>query len=254
MMFLALFALVLQGCGDGVRVLPLSDADPSGYYDVSGYADIDDGASGTRKIDNLQALVNGNRIMMMSTGEGLLYDGSITNINGNSFEADFTIYTDGDNPMTATASGTITEGSSITGTLTGSGVGSGTFSLRYATTNSEVADISRIENIAGTNATWGAKIGGGAFAQEFIINEAGEITHNTASLGGIFSSCELSGSITPIDGSSLYAVSVDLTKCDGNIFNGIYIGLATSRTQSNQDDTLVFAVADGRYGLNGDFQ
>ena len=40
MLLLALFALVLQGCGDGVRVLPQSDADSTGYYTTTGYAQV----------------------------------------------------------------------------------------------------------------------------------------------------------------------------------------------------------------------
>ncbi|VAW84685.1 hypothetical protein MNBD_GAMMA18-1218 [hydrothermal vent metagenome] len=255
MMILALLALALQGCGDGVRILP-SDADPSGYYNRDGHADVDDGASGTRKIENLQALVNGDRIMMMSTAEGLLYDGTITSINGDDFTADFTIYTDGDNPIDAKASGTITTGSLITGTLTGNGVGSGIFTLQYASTNDDMADISRIENVVGVNETWQALIGGAIIEQEFVVNNEGVITHDTISGGGIFSNCDLNGKITPISRSSLYNVNVRLMDCSsgGGGANGTYTGLATSRTDSSQDDVLLFAVANGRYSPNADFQ
>ncbi len=145
MILLVLFVLTMQGCGGGGGG-PVVDADPAGYYTNTGTASVDNGAGGTTSIDDLQAIVNGNRIMMMSTANELLYDGAITNISGNDFTADFTIYTEGENPLTATASGMITQGSRITGTLTGSGVGSRTFSLLYATTNNEVADISRIKN------------------------------------------------------------------------------------------------------------
>jgi len=83
--------------------------------------------------------------MMMSTANKLLYDGTITNISGNDFTAEFIIFTDGENPMTATARGTITEGSKIEGTLIGSGAGSGTFSLLNGT-NNEAEDISNTIN------------------------------------------------------------------------------------------------------------
>ncbi|VAW84673.1 hypothetical protein MNBD_GAMMA18-1213 [hydrothermal vent metagenome] len=46
MLLLALFALILQGCGDEVRILPQSDADPAGYYINKGTASVDDGAGG----------------------------------------------------------------------------------------------------------------------------------------------------------------------------------------------------------------
>ena len=257
MLLLALFALALQGCGDGVRILPLSDADPAGYYINKGTASVDNGAGGTIDITDLQAMVDGNRIMMMSVANELLYDGTITNISGNNFTADFTIYTEGGlflGPTKATASGTITTGSSITGTLNGSGVGSGTFSLLYATTNNTVAALPRIENVVGINTNWQAKVGGSFAAQELIIDNAGVLTEVDFSGGGGFTGCELDGTLIPISGSSLYRVSVVLTGCGSSTRDGTYTGLATSRTDATTDDTLVFAAADGRYSMDGDFK
>jgi len=116
-------------------------ADHAGYYSNAGTASVDDGLGGTLGINDLQAMVTGTRIIMLSMDKELLYDGTITDITGDNFTADFTIYTAGENPVTATASGTITAGSSITGTLTGAGVGSGTFDLLYANTNNQVAAL-----------------------------------------------------------------------------------------------------------------
>ena len=105
----------------------------------------------------------------MGEAKGLLYYGTITNISGNDFTADFTVYTDGANPMAATASGTITEGSSISGTLTGSGMGSGTFSLLYANTNDQTAAMVR---------PWaGAGGGGGSCKVEGNMREISTYTH-----------------------------------------------------------------------------
>jgi hypothetical protein len=223
------------------------------------------------EISNLQAMVAGDRIMMMGTSivDGdevrFLYDGTIT-ITQNSFEASFRIYTTtvissvgtgGQNPIDATASGTIDEGKSITGTLVGSGVGNGTFSLNYGVSNNQAADILRIEN-GPDNINWSAKIGGGAGEQEFIIDNAGSITHDLSSGGGVFSTCNMDGTITPISGTSLYSVIITLTTCNagGGLPNGDYTGLAASRTQDllDPDDTLVFAVTNGTYSPNGDFK
>ncbi|MCF6258052.1 MAG: cadherin repeat domain-containing protein, partial [Gammaproteobacteria bacterium] len=124
-----------------VTITVRSDADPVGYYINTGTASVDDGMDGTIDINDLQAMVNGTRIIMLSAAHELLYDGTITSTNGNDFMADFTIYTSGENPVMATASGTITGGSSITGTLAGSGVGSGTFSLIYADTNNQTTAL-----------------------------------------------------------------------------------------------------------------
>jgi len=246
-----------------VTVTVIDDANPVGYYTNTGTASVSDGMSGTIDINDLQAMVNGDRtmvngdrIMMMSVANKLLYDGTITNINGNDFTVDFTIYTDGENPVSATASGTITEGSTIEGTLVGSGAGSGTFSLLYATMNDAVADISRIENVVGVNRAWIALIGDSVVEQEFIINNMGAIMHDASGGPGIFSGCDFNGTITPITNSSLYAVTVILTECNtgGGIANGTYTGLTTSRTDSAEDDTLVFAVTNGEYSPNADFE
>ncbi len=236
-----------------VTVTVIEDANPAGYYINTGAASVDDGMSGTIDINDLQAMVNGNRIMMMSAANKLLYDGIITTLSGNSFTADFTIYTDGIDPVSATASGTITTGSSITGTLIGSGVGSGTFSLLYASTNDQLADIARVENVAGANTTWMALIGNAIIEQEFIIDNIGVITHVFTTAVGIFDSCKLDGTITPITNSSLYSVSVMLTDCTNGAVNGTYTGLATSRTDASEDDILVFAVTNGSYSPNADF-
>lgn len=143
-MFLLLFALALQGCGSSES--PVVDASPAGYYTNIGIASVDDGAGGTISVNDLQGIVNDDGVMMMmSTANKLLYDGTITNISGNDFTAEFIIFTDGENPMTATARGTITEGSKIEGTLIGSGAGSGTFSLLNGT-NNEAEDISNTIN------------------------------------------------------------------------------------------------------------
>ncbi len=253
-MFLALFTLTVQGCGGssgGGGVTP--DANPAGYYINTG-----DVQGGSVAVGDLQAMVNGDRIMMMSVDNRLLYDGRITGISGTDFTADFIIYTDGKNPVAATASGTITTGSSITGTLDGSGVGSGTFSLLYdVTASNTVADLSRIENMAGANTTWMALLGIGIAVAEqgFSIDNGGEITHVFSGSPGIFSSCDVNGTIMPITDSSLYDVTVTLTGCSagGGLANGDYTGLAISRTDSSEDDILVFAVTNDSYAPSADF-
>ena len=245
MLLLALLALILQGCGDGVRILPPSDADPTGYYINKGTASVDNGAGGTIAIDDLQALVDGKRIMMLSIANELLYDGTITSITGNSFEADFTIYTAGKNPLTATASGTITAGSSITGTLTGSGVGSGQFTLLYATTNDQAAAM--------TSAWLGSGGGFGEFG--FTIDGAGSLVHDeSAGSGQLFLQCQMKGTVTPVSGTRLYRVDVELKDCDDLDVNGAsYSGLTTTRDESTTDDRLVYAVSNGTYTLSGEF-
>jgi len=110
--------------------------------------------------------------------------------------------------------------------------------------------------MVGANETWQALIGNNnGLEQKFIIDNEGGITHNFSGGPGIFSSRDFNGTITPIADRSLYDVNVTLTNCnaDGGVANGTYIGLAISRTDSSQDDTLVFAVTNGSYSPSADF-
>ncbi|MCF6261265.1 MAG: hypothetical protein L3J98_14070 [Gammaproteobacteria bacterium] len=138
-LFLVLLSLILQGCDGGEN-----NANPVGYFTDIGIANVDNDAGKTIKINDLQGVVMDDNIMMMSMSHKIVYDGIITNINGNYFTADFIIFVEDKNPTTATANGIITEGSKIEGRLTGSGVGNGTFSL-FSMPNEQV-DISNAIN------------------------------------------------------------------------------------------------------------
>ncbi len=107
------------------------------YFTDIGVANVDSDAGKTIKINDLQDIVMDDNIMMMSMSHKIIYNGTITNISGKYFTADFIIFVEGKNPTTATANGIITEGSKIEGRLTGSGVGNGTFSL-FSMPNEEV--------------------------------------------------------------------------------------------------------------------
>ena len=179
----------------------------------------------------------------MGEAKGLLYYGTITNISGNDFTADFTVYTDGANPMAATASGTITEGSSISGTLTGSGMGSGTFSLLYANTNDQTAAMVR---------PWAGA--GGGVEIRFTIDNTGSLIHDERASVIPFKDCNMNGTVTPVSGTRLYSVSVVLTDCDDPLVNGSsYTGLATTRDGSAANNLLVYSVSNGAYTVSGEF-
>ncbi|PCI10854.1 MAG: hypothetical protein COB71_12075 [Thiotrichales bacterium] len=103
-MLLALAALALPGCfhsdDDPAPAPPVVDADPSGYYSAGG------AQNGVTDVTDLQAMIAGERLIMISFANSLLYDGTITSISGNDFTADFTIYTDGENPVTTSTNRT----------------------------------------------------------------------------------------------------------------------------------------------------
>ncbi|VAW84675.1 hypothetical protein MNBD_GAMMA18-1214 [hydrothermal vent metagenome] len=180
---------------------------------------------------------------MLSVKHELLYDGTITRINGKTFEADFTIYTNGKNPISATASGTITTGSSMTATLSGNGVGNGQFTLLYATTNDQKAAMI---------SAWRGS-GGGFDEFGFTIDGAGNLVHDKTSDVLPFFTCKMNGTVTPVSDSRLYRVGINLTGCDDPDVNGPYTGLATTRDGSATNDRLVYAVSNASYTLNGEF-
>jgi len=250
--FVALLGLggLMYGCGSSDSGTP-PNANPAGYYS-QGSLSVSDGTI----TDNnaLQAMVYNDRIMMMSVANGLLYDGTMTvTPNSNSFMATFTIYTHGENPVTATASGTITQGSSITGTLTGAGVGDGTFSLTYSTVNNSTAALSRIVTTV-SNPGWGSPVGGSIDNLVIDIDAAGNAIDDLATTTGIYDNCGFNGVFTPIAGTNLYAATFTLNTCDFSAtVEGSYTGLAT--TQSLADDTLVFAIthASDTFAAYGDF-
>ena len=210
----------------------------AGYYTNTGT--VSDGMGETIPINDLQAMVNGGRIIMMSAANKLLYDGMITRTSDNDFTADFTIYTDGENPVTATASGTITEGSKIEGEL----VGSGTFSLLYASTNDQAAAV--------TSAWLGT--GGGFDELGFTIDGAGNLTHDeSAAFNRLFGLCKMNGTVTPVGGTRLYSVSVELTGCAVPSVEGSYTGLTTTRDGTAANNLLVYSVSNGAYTVSGEF-
>lgn len=256
-MLLAFAALALPGCfhndDDPAPPPPIVDANPTGYYSgLNGTTSVSDGADGTIPLDDLQAMVSGNRIMMLSVDDKLLYDGTITSISGNSYTADFAIYSDGENPVQATASGTIITGSSISGTLSGTGIGNdGTFNLLYANTNDQAAAV--------VDVTWRSERAGGGFDEfGFEIDDAGNLTHDeNASFGSLFFQCKMNGTVTAINGTRLYHVDVELTLCGNSstsVINGNYTGLATTKDGFGTNDRLVFLVSNSLYALSGEFE
>ncbi|MCF6324504.1 MAG: hypothetical protein L3J89_09310 [Gammaproteobacteria bacterium] len=257
---LVLIVLVLPGCfHNDDDPAPVPDATPAGYYINTGTATVSDGGSSTISIGDLQAIVHGSRMMMMSVTHELLYDGTITSIDGNDYTADFRIYKDAVFVTDATVTGQITTGASITGILTGSGFGSGGgFNLLYGTTNHEVASLARIERVL--PATWGATIGGAdATADyEFTIDDVGGVVDDVSNVDGLFDSCFLNFEVSIIRlivDTNFYEPTF-LVHCNGGGFlhEGEYTGLATTRSDATTDDTLVLMMTSGTHSFSGDFK
>jgi hypothetical protein len=257
---------LLQACGGGgggseTPPPPPVIASP-GYFDnvsTLGGADVYSDTANTipLHIGDLQAMVNGNKLSLVSVTNNLAYYATFTGLTGNNYTANVSIYKDNIPYGNTTLSGTLVAGTSLTGTFatTGTGFGNGTFKLDYSLANSSVAAISRIVRDNSTvPANWRNIVIVASFST-FQIDSTG-VLHNALPAGsGNFAGCDINGSVTTIPSTALYQVSMTLTNCTTNtITNGAYTGLATSRTESATDDRLVVAVTNGVYSMNGEFQ
>jgi hypothetical protein len=249
---LALLAsLALHGCGGGGDSTP-ANANPTGYYSNNGTALVKQSDDTTDlSITDLQAMVSGNRIIMMSANNNLVYDGTITSINQSSYTATFTIYSSGQNPISATATGTITQGSSITGTLTGAGAGNGTFTVIYALSNNDPAAITRI---AKGGIEWLGDNGSIRFHTYEVSNIGVLLAVGTSGSVSTFNGCEMSGTFVPVTEANVYTISVTVANCTDSTVNGTdYTGLAATRSDVDPDDFMVFSVSNGSFSLNAEF-
>lgn len=218
-------------------------ANPSAYYTGGATVKDPDNIANDLVFNDLHVMVSGNRIMMMSVSNVLLYDAQITNISGSDFTADVTIYTGMatfpvDPVITTTITGTITEGSRIEGTIEGTGAATGTFVADYSSLSTTPAASANIAQ------EWTGLVNGLSDRFRFTLDGLGVITPYTLTLiDGVFDSCRLSGSISSISSESLYFVDIDMTNCLEFPVDGNYTGFAIPGSLAF--DTLLIAFSDG---------
>lgn len=188
--------LGMQACGGSSAPPPPADANPVGYYA---------GTLSTTTPSNVdvsaKAIVDSDKFMLVHINNAgsntLLYVGTFTDITVTTFTADVRIYRDGAFERTATiTNGSITERSSMSGTLSGTGNYTATaFSLTYDTTiNTRTPLVSVVTDkwLAPTTANTGFL---------FTQNSPTEITNaydNIAIVPNALKGCRLSG-IRPIN-------------------------------------------------------
>ena len=276
--------LLLQGCpwdddDDDKPAPPPPPANVNGYYEPAGDITVMDTDDTTPiVISDLQGMLNDDRLMIMSVAEQLIYDGTIT-ITDNTFSGTLGVYKSGhrvkvDNgsgpvPMEIPVTGTFVRGLSITATMTGEQYGNGSFTLNYALSNDQLADVERIRTIytpASGGDHWGAKIydTSGRVGGFFLLNE-GAFTDNriapvTTQNVHLLNGCEYNYDIgeyyfIPVAGSSLYAVDFPLNSCHTIAVRGVYSGLATSLSRSSTDDVLLmaFVKTDGEFAFFAEY-
>ncbi len=255
LMLLALLALILQGCGDGVRVLPPSDADPTGYYTNNGVLEVmlDDDTTPRAAISDLQGMVTGGQLMMLSDDENVTYVGTFT-VNGNDFSGTVTVYEDDvmtqkDVPL----SGMITQGAKMTGTLGGTGAANGTFTLNYAVDNGPVDMGMVIRSLK-----WWPMAVSPIIPTIAVGDEVVPVPNFSSGSGrDIFSDCGYLGRMEPIAGTHLYTVSVTMETCSPGTQDveamPDYSGLASVRSETSSNDRLVLVLTNGAYDFSGEY-
>jgi len=223
-------------------------------------------------LGNLQALVQGKRIIITHfiprpdngtpNSEVYFYDGTISNLDGDSFSGSFKIYDTGVDPVaetidpvtfTADVTANFTEEFIITGTLSGTGPGLGAFTLNYVTSENADAAFSKIENI--TDQTWRGNFNEGPSLYLMSIDNVGNMSTVDRASEPAFSECNIeTGTMTPVTGTGIYRVNLVFIDCDDLALRGIpFTGLATTKTTTDADDTMVFAVSSESIGIFGDF-
>ena len=264
--YLIVIALVgLQACGgDGS---PATDANPSGYY--TGSASVKKPADDTAdySISDLQIMIHNNRIMIMSDANAVLYDGTYS-ISGNDLTSTVSIYYQGIKQTGAAGSAvlkaTVTEGSQITGTFTGTELGNGTFVSTYdSTLNSSTSNIVNVENdnTGGGTRAWTANPNEATAGNNFGIDiySSTNIRDQNVPNALIFRNCIINdggaSSYVPIIGSSLFNVTVFFEDCDNpsdvaSINTGNYTGF--SQYKPGTPNKIVFAITNGTYALTDD--
>jgi len=220
---LGLSALLgLQACGGGGGS-SIPNADPAGYY--TGTASVKQNDNTTPfEITDLQVMVNGTSIMAMSVSNVILYDITVGDINGSSYTGAVTVYKDGILFTTTTVSGTITEGTGLTGTFVGSDIVNGSFTVAYDTrvnaTDASLAIIGSTSYRGGYNAS--------TVDLRIDIDATGNVVSSFASTDAVkFEDCNIVAVSTysPVPNQNLYIVNFTFSGCTDGAVNGSYTGL-----------------------------
>lgn len=258
LMLLAMTLLSLMGCGGGDDKKIAPNANPNGYF--SGTADVrtlaDDEVA--LHIPDLQVIIYDDRFMAMSHSNHLLYDGTISSVTGNNYEASVTIFEKGLIVGTASVEGQITTGSRVTGDFIGTHAGNGSFDVTYGDDNGQQASKERYQtdynDEAGTGLVWRTVLYGEGRAHGFADATLDDTFWQISSANiGPQNQCiwptDTSGAVfTAITNSNLYHVNLNFSTCHLAASNGDYTGLATLLTESETDDTFLVAYTNGTIG------
>jgi len=241
-------ALVVQT----VTVTVIAGANPTGYYTNNGFVNVKAADDTTQRLVNdIQGMVANGQLMMLSDSENIAYIGTFT-VSGNDFSGSVTVYEAGAMvQQDVSVMGLITEGSSLTGTLGGSGVANGTFQLNYAEDNGPV-DLALLERDFDWQPVVNQNIPNLNLADTAAMAPANNIL--TGSPGSnIFSGCSYRGRIDPIAETHLYTVTVTMDSCNGEGTGVDAIPAHTGLASVRGTDRFILALSNGVYDLSGEY-
>ena len=196
---------------------------------------------------DLQIMISGTRIMIMSDAQALLYDGTFT-VSGNDLTSTVTIYHNGNKKAaTATLNATITAGSQLTGTFTGTELGNGTFVSTFSNLSNTASSLAQVNN----NFWLTALNESASYNFEFELRATSTLLESTAPGDPTFVNCRtLAGSsYEPIANSSLFAVTIVFNACTNAAVDGTYTGFSQAKTAT----TITVTVSNGTYAFADDF-
>ncbi len=227
--------------------------DPTGYYTNTGFVDVKAGDDMTQRlVTDIQGMVTGEQLMLLSDTESLTYTGTFT-MNENNFSGSVTLYEAG--VMTQEnipVNGLITEGARITGTLDGTGAANGTFQLDYA----PLADNGPVDMAMVIPTLGWSPVNN---SESFTINIGDDVAPipnfgHGGSGQGVFDRCGFQGRIEPVLGVHLYTVSGVMNDCDNTdiLMPETYSGLVSVRG-TVPNDRLIVVLINGTYGISGEY-
>jgi hypothetical protein len=238
----------VAGCGGGSNSGPLPDQDASGLF-KDGTAELDGGAV---MLNDLRGFVVDGRVIIFSVAGHLLIDGTIGTISSDDFTATVDIYENGAKTQTGVSiSGIVLTESSISGTLSGSGIASGGFTLIFDPLYNRGATFARVFTSIAPSIPFvgafkstmvGATTNNFEFPQDNLYDFSARVT------GPIRCSSE-GDFMIPDSEVNIYVLNEVLTKTDdpGCTMSDSpnYSGFAAAVDGVSVDDTIVYATTNG---------
>ncbi len=247
-MFCLIAVFGLLGCGGGGGGTT-SDQDASGLF-KDGTASLDGGAL---MLSDLRGFVQDDRIIIFSASGHLLFDGQIATISSDDYTATVDVYEDGVLTQSDVAvTGIVSTQSQINGTISGTGNANGTFTLMFDALYSRAATAERIDTDAPLNGVQYDKFGGLVYSS---MPGVGTDNFNVDALSIYFlisftsskDQCKSNGTYN-INDVNIYPLDEVISHLGINCIIPItpnYTGFASLVDGTVEDDTLIYAVANG---------